>query len=192
MKKIIILVLVLFQKDFLSAQIDGKIVVPFDTITEKYSYAKVLDIQGKSASELFTLAKTWCVEKNLDSKFLNEEVNERITDQGSFPINVILRAKGGIESPIVFTALYTIDIKVKDSKCKIVVTNIQLSQNANGMTDSQTLENYKTFQESTKGYQRDRRLKAVVDVFNEADRNIKSIMTDLENVLKGKATKTEW
>lgn len=191
MKKYNLIFLLVTFTSFISAQKDNHILVPFDSASQKYTYKKIIEIPEKAAPELFKMTKKWCISKNLDNKFLNEETDQQLSDLGSFPVNVNMKAMGMV-LPIAFTAIYTIDITFKDGKCRVIITNIKLSQNSSGTTEESTLESYKKNQESINFGQRKKRLKTMVEVFNEIDRNIKITLVDLENTLKNKTDKSDW
>lgn len=169
----------------------NKINVPFDSSTQKYTYVKIVQVPNKSASDLYKSAKDWTKLKYADDKYLIDTESEQLNDLGNFTINVVM--KGGlIKFPYTYTVIFNINLLFKDSKCRLEITNIKLSQNSQGTTSEQTME---SFQKQMEEMGIGKRIAEgfVVDVFNEIDINMLKLITEIETSLTaGVKNKSDW
>ena len=80
----------------------------------------------------------------------------------------------------------------KEGKTKLEITNIKLSQNAQGTTQEQTMEAFEKQQEGM-GMGKNIMKGFVVDVFNEIDINMLKLIAEIETGLKdGTKSKSDW
>lgn len=169
----------------------NKINVPFDSTTQKYTYVKVVDVPNKTASDLYKSAKDWTKVKYSDDKYLIDTENEQLNDLGNFTINVVMKG-GMVKVPFVYTVIFNLNFYFKEGKTKLEITNIKLSQNAQGTTQEQTMEAFEKQQEGM-GMGKNIMKGFVVDVFNEIDINMLKLIAEIETGLKdGTKSKSDW
>lgn len=188
MKKIktLCLVLQLLCAGISLGQNDTEVKIPFDSITRKFAYSRIVEVPGKSAAELFAIVKKWSVQKFMDGKFLYEEADAQLIDLGNFPITVVVKA-GGRQIPFSYTIIYNLSVQFKPGRCKIVTTDIKLSQNAKGTSNEQPLESYKKNMSSMKGVGSKKAKGMEEDTFREIDLGMRKTLADLEKNLRGEA-----
>jgi hypothetical protein len=192
MKQHLLFLLSVMWTPFLVCQTAKDITIPFDTVTQKYTYNKIIEVPGKTARELSTLTKKWCVEKFLDDKFIVDDPDIKIVDLGKFPINFTYKV-GGRKIPTSYTIIFSLTGLFKDGKCKIETTNIKMTQNAKGTTNEQPIETYQKNMENLGGPGKRKAKEVLIITFNEIDINMKRTLIELEKVLKGDLSdKKEW
>jgi hypothetical protein len=194
MKKITLFIAALLIA-FVSVAQKGKkeedaIKIPYDSLAEKFIYTNVFEIPGATAQTLYKRSKDWSIQKFSDEKFLIDETDTKLTDLGNFTINVTMEA-GMIKMPIAYTVIYTVTTGFKEGKSKLDITNIKLTDNAQGTSSEQTIESFKKQMEDIQmGKKIGKRF--VIDCFEQIDANIQKVITDLEKSLKGDAVKSDW
>ncbi len=125
----------------------NKIIVPFDSTTQKYTYVKVVGVPDKTVSDLYKSAKDWMKVKYSNDKYLIDTENEQLNDLGNFTINVVKKTSM-VKIPFVYTVIFNVNFLFKEGKCKFEITNIKLSHNAQGTTSELTLEGLQKQMES--------------------------------------------
>jgi hypothetical protein len=174
-----------------SGQTDDEIRIPFDSATQKYAYNKVVEVPGKPATELFSTTRRWCIQKFMENKFLYEEADVQLIDLGNFPITVVMKA-GAHQIPFSYIVIYNLSVWFKPGKCKIVVTDIKMTQNAKGAANELPLESYKRNIANQKGLGSKKSKGMKEDAFKQIDMNVKKTLIELENNLKGEAGGKDW
>ncbi len=192
MKKSLIILTLVFINNLFFGQSEAKIIIPIDSITQKYTYTKIIEVPDKNASDLFLSTKKWCIQKYLNDKFIIEETDSKLIYIGNFPINTVIKVLGR-NAPQAFTVLFSLTTLFKNGKCKVELSNFKLTQNSQGTTNERTLEAYnknvESYNRTGKKYIRLER----DSIFNEVDSNAKKILLDLEKELKGEnQSKKEW
>lgn len=168
-----------------------KISIPFDSLTQKYAYVNVFEVPNKSSAALYKSAKDWSKVKYADDKFLIDTENEQLNDLGNFTINVVMKG-GMMKMPFVYTVIFNQNFYFKEGKTKLEITNIKLTQNAQGTTQEQTLEAFKKQQEGM-GMGKNIMKGFIVDVFNEIDANMLKLIAEVEAGLKEESKrKSDW
>jgi hypothetical protein len=172
-------------------QTDRKKVIPFDSTSQKYTYEKIVEIQGKSANDLYDIGKKWLINKFHDDKFLIDEHALKTVDLGNFQISVILDM-GSVNLTQNMVVIYDISLFYKESKCKLEITSIKLSGNSQGTTYETTLEAYEKSVENGHRGKKKNMQKYLYDIFIEIDTNLKKTISDFELNIKGENKSKEW
>ncbi len=167
------------------------ITIPYDSVSQKYAYSKVLDIPGIAAHDLYQRSKNFTVIKFSDDKFSVDEADAKLIDLGSFSINPVMEGGMGMKIPIPYTVIYNVTTSFKEGKCKYDINNIKLSGNSNGTTSEQTLESFAKTHETMgmgKNIQKDftKQTCELIDV------EMKKFITELENALNSEVKKSDW
>jgi len=168
--------------------------MPYDSATQKYTYKKIVEVQGKSAHDLYVIAKSWGKHKFMHEKFVIDDENNELADNGSFEVSVVMNT-GMVKMPIKGTNIYNLNIKFKDGKCKIVITDIKVSDNANGTTVEKTMEVYAKQYDEMGGILaagKSAGKKFTADYMNAVDAEMLKVIADLESALNGTAPKDNW
>lgn len=188
LKSVCIMLLILSFTTYSFGQKNNKITnIPFDSITQKYTYIKVIEVPNKSEKQLYKTAKEWTKMKFSDEKYLIDNENIQLTDLGSF--SFVYQYK---QFPIPYTIIYNLNFLFKNEKYKLEITNIKLSQNSQGTTAEYTLEAFKQYNESFKMGKKTID-KMVFEIMSEIDLNLLKVITEIENsMIKESNNNTEW
>lgn len=165
-----------------------KINMPYNEETQKYGYTIIVEAEGKSASQFYSLAKDWCKRKFVDDKFLIDTENVELADAGSFPLTNTL-GKGISRVVLTQTILYNVVFSFKDGKCRFEITNIKMSQTSSGTTEERTMEAYYKFVEDA-GIGATRRARA--KMFNDIDTEMKKLIDEIKTTLQNNSKKSDW
>lgn len=161
--------------------------MPFDSITQKYTYVKINETPNKSEIQLYKTAKEWTKMKFADEKYLIDNENTQLTDLGSF--SFVHQYK---KYPMPFTIIYNLNFLFKNGKYKLEISNIKLSQNSQGTTVEYTLETFKKYME---GLKMGKKIidEIVFEVMNVIDLNFLKIITEIESaMINENKTSTNW
>ena len=168
--------------------------MPYDSTTQKYTYKKVVEVPGKTAKDLYLLAKSWGKHKFMHEKFVIDEENTELADNGNFEVTVMMNA-GMVKMPMKGTTLYNMNIQFKEGKARIVVTDLKVSDNASGTTNEKTMEIYSREADQMGGLMaagKSAGKKFTADYMNAVDAEMVKVITDLETALKGGGAKDNW
>jgi hypothetical protein len=165
-----------------------KINMPFDNQTQKYGYTEIVENSGKSAGQLYTMAKDWCKKKYVDDKFSIDTEGQELADAGNFPITNSL-GKGISRVVISQTILFNIIFSFKDGRCRFQITDIKMSQASAGTTQERTMEAYYKYVEDA-GIGATRRARA--KMFNDIDVEMKKLIEEIKAMLKSEGKKSDW
>ncbi len=190
MSGLIVAAVLFLSQNVFAGNEDRTITIPFDSVSGKYAYSKVVETAGANAATLYTRSKNWSKQKYSDDKFLIDETDSKLIDLGSFSINVLMKG-GMVKAPFVYTVTYIITTQFKDGKSKLEITNMKLTQNAQGNTEEQALESFQKQMESL-GMGKNIAKGFVLDVCKEIDTNMQKIITEVETALKTEALKSDW
>jgi len=161
--------------------------IPFDSITQKYTYVKLIDAKNKSEKQLYKTAKEWTKTKFSDEKYLIDNENIQLTDLGSF--SFVYQYK---QFPIPYTIIYNLNFLFKNEKYKLEITNIKLSQNSQGTTAEYTLEAFKQYNESFK-IGKNTIEKMLFEIMTEIDLNLLKVISEIESAMINESkTNTDW
>ena len=168
--------------------------MPYDSTTQKYTYKKIVEANGKTAHDLYTRAKNWCKHKYMHDKPVIDEENTELGDNGNFEVSVVMN-NGIVKMPVKGTTIYNLNLRFKDGKCKIVITDIKVSDNANGTTSEKTMEVYAKEPDQIGGMfaaAKSLGKKVTADYMNDSDTEILKVIAELEKVLTSEAAKDDW
>ncbi len=171
-----------------------KVSIPFDSATQKYSYIKIIEVPDKNADSLYQTMKNWVIQKYSDDKFLINTPNEELIHSGTFHIIIVIN-RGLVKTPFPFTVLFNIETIFKEGKTKLKITNIKLSQNAQGTTQEYNLETFEESMSKVKvfGMSNPIAKKIAADAFKAIDSNMQKLITEIETALKsGVKSKSDW
>jgi hypothetical protein len=191
MKKVSLIAILILIINNVFGQTSRKGLIPFDTISQKYTYNKIIDVPDKSSNLLYDLGKKWLINKFHDEKFLIDQKDSKLADLGSFQVAVYIQAPT-LKIPMNWVVIYDIITSYKDNKCKLEITSIKVSGNSNGTTNESTLEAYeKSVENGYKG--KKRRMQDYLNLlFKEIDINIKKTITEFEENIKGTTKSKDW
>lgn len=188
MKVKIILFLLTFLVSQSFAQKKGKVKLPYDSTTLKYTYTRIINVPGKDSLTLYKMAKEWYSQKYPGVNFQADQENQHLGGMGSFLINVVLGSKrNGIKE--VLKVLFRMDFYFKNGRCKLEITDILIAP-TEGNTAPYPSE--KLVEEKSgmghKAYNR-----WVNDILMDIDKNITSILNEIDDALNGVAkNKSDW
>ena len=165
-----------------------KINMPFDEETKKYGYTVIVETPGKSAAQLYQVAKAWCKKKYVDDKFSLDSENVELADVGNFPITSTL-GKGLTKVILTQTILYNIIFSFKDGRCRFQITDIKMSQTSAGTTAERTMEAYYKVVDDA-GIGATRRARATM--FNDIDVKMQELITEVKTALQSEGKKSDW
>lgn len=161
--------------------------IPFDSITQKYTYIKITNIPNKNEKQLYKTAKEWTKKKFSEEKYLIDNENIQLTDLGSF--SFVYHYK---QFPIPYTIIYNLNFLFKNEKYKLEITNIRLSQNSQGTTAEYTLEAFKQYNESFKIGKKTID-KMVYEIMSEIDLTLLKVISEIESAMINESKNdTEW
>jgi len=175
----------------LYAQAQGNHPLPFDETTQRYRYSQVVEMPDKDAASIYTAARLWCREKNVDEHFQIDEPNTRLTDIGSFAVNTKLRTVL-TSMPVTYVIRYNIHFYVKDNRCKIEVSHLDLLDSGYGTAQSLPLEVFeKQLQDMPYAYGRCMR-RMLHELFLQIDQQVQQIMGDAARALQTPSARADW
>lgn len=195
MKSSVILIIALFAFLNLNAQKgkeDKGVQIPKDSLTDKYTYVKIVDVPGKSATQLYEIGREWAKRKYNDDHFLIDDPSAKLVHLGSFTVSIVF-SNALASAPYTHTVLYDLHILLKDGKAKLKVTDFRLTSNSQGMVPERTLETYVSDTEKM-GMGKRITLRSIDDLFAGIDANIQTLLQELESALKEglKDTDGDW
>ncbi len=169
---------------------DKVIKVPFDSAYNKYSYRKIIQVDGQDAKILYLKAKKWYIDQYLKSTFLNDVENTTLVQTGQFDISAPVKAMGK-EVVYSYKVTYSITSHFKDGKTKLEITNFKLIMMQPGATE-ESLEGFKKNCE-TRPVGAKVWTKHSIFCFDEIDKAVLKIIESFENQLKDiSKTKSDW
>lgn len=172
------------------SMVKGKeIPIPFDSTSNKYAYIEVIEIDT-SARFLYDNAKKWLFEKYLNQDLLFDEKGEKLIQQGSFEIISTLKGGMGVNLPYNYTINFTIIFEFKQGRYRYTITNIKLSQNAEGTTSEQSIENFIDSNDEMRAG-RKRMGKFIEQTCNLIDDEFKLLITEMKNSVVSKHRKVD-
>ena len=161
------------------AMASGHDIIPFDTLTQKYTYKKELILKDVSNRELYKKSKSWSEEYFKENKYYKEEKSGTLKSKGTFNFSASIK-KGDIKIPFIYTVTYTVTSVFMDGRCTFILTDILLStKDAKGKTIVQPLE---AFEKKMKnfGNQKESSERFVKDSFMEIHKNLAPILPATE------------
>ncbi len=119
---------------------DLNVPIPFDSVTQKYTYTEVVPAEGKAESELYQRARDFLVQRFVATKPIVEDLNVLFLKKGSFEVMhyYVANEKYGMN----YTVSFTIELGFKPGRFRYKITDIILSQNAATTTYEITLETW--------------------------------------------------
>ncbi|HLP49367.1 MAG TPA: DUF4468 domain-containing protein [Chitinophagales bacterium] len=168
--------------------------MPYDSVTNKYAYNKVVAVPGKSDHDLYVNAKNWSKRKFQNEKPTIDEDSTEFMDKGNFEISVVMNA-GMVKMPVKGTVLFTMDFQFKDEKYKLAITDIKLSDNASGTTTEKTMEVFAKEVDQMGGIYaagKGAGKKMTADIMNAADTKMLELIKEIETALAASSNKSDW
>lgn len=120
-------------------KIDTGVELPINKETGKYEFICVDTVKGKLASELYQLGKKFLIHRFNDKDFFIDDKNLKIGDNGNFPVTFKLPS---VKFNISYTSVFSIVIQFKDSRYRVILTDLKINTNANATTSEVNLEDF--------------------------------------------------
>ena len=155
--------------------------LPMNEQTKKYEFIHIDTVKGKTASELYQLAKEFLIKKFLDKDFFIDDENIKIGDNGNFPVTFKM-PRGKLTTT--YTSILSITIQFKDDRYKVVLTNFKLSMNANATTAEMLLEDFFKKNESV-GMGKNIAIKMNNNIAESISKQVNLFFSDLKKYLNG-------
>ena len=182
-KTIVLILILLCSLNILAQKKQEEYQIPRIENTGKYGFEKVIEIDNKSAKQLFDHIKSYLIKKHADNDFIIANEAKELFDHGSFPATFKVT-----NIQITYTILYTLSIKFKDNKFKLVLSDMKASTNSQGTTSEVPLENHFENMNALatgKKYAREMNESLSESIINGANK----LFVDIENSF---AEKDEW
>jgi hypothetical protein len=149
--------------------------LPVDKNTGKITYLEVVDADGLTAKEMYTIGKKWAADNKLVLK--EDKENETLVYTGNSALDYPNTTGNGIDKGKVS---YTFSIFLKDNRYRFIVTDLAHSgEGKSAGSDGGKLENVSPecgkAKMSAKGW---------VTIKTKADTNLKALTADLKRVYK--------
>lgn len=158
-------------------------IIPFDTLTKKYTYHKEITAKDIKFKDLYKRGKEWSEKSFFENKYQKEEKSGKLESKGTFSFSAAIK-KGDIKIPFIYTVTYTASTLFVDGKSSISITDIVLSnKDAKGKTITQTLENFEK-RMSNFGKQKEASELFVKESFIEINKKISPILSEGEKAFK--------
>lgn len=162
---------------------DLKNIIPFDTLTKKYTYKKEIYVKEVGYKELYKRSKEWSEKNFVENKYQKEQKSGRLESKGTFHFSAVYK-KGDIKIPFMYKVTYTASTFFVDGKSSTIITNIILTNNdAKGKAITQTLEDFEK-KMSNFGKQKEVSKQFVKESFIEINKKITPILLEGEKAIK--------
>ncbi|WP_409965885.1 DUF4468 domain-containing protein [Mycovorax composti] len=169
---------------------ENEILIPFDSTSNSYAYIGVVEFDS-SANYLYQKSKQWLIDKYLNNNFDLDNPKEKLIKKGSFDIVSTMNAGMGVKFPYNYTVNFSIVLEFKDGRYKYTLSNIKLSQNAEGTTTEQSIENF-ILSSDEMGLGKRKMEKFIVQTCNLIHEEFTQFIKEMNSAIQSNNNKNDW
>jgi len=169
---------------------EKEILIPFDSTSNSYAYIDVVEFDS-SANYLYQKSKQWLIDKYLNDNFDLDNPKEKLIQKGSFDIVSTMNAGMGMKFPYNYTVNFNIVFEFKDGRYRYTISNIKLSQNAEGTTTEQSLENFIESSDEM-GMGKRKMEKFIVQTCNLIHEKFTQLIKEMNSTIQSSDKKNDW
>ncbi|MEQ8909517.1 MAG: DUF4468 domain-containing protein [Vicingaceae bacterium] len=169
---------------------EKEIVIPFDSASNSYAFIDVVEFDS-SSNYLYQKSKKWLIDKYLNDNFDLDNPKEKLIQKGSFEIVSTLSAGMGMKFPYNYTVNFNIVLEFKDGRYRYTLSNIKLSQNAEGTTTEQSLENFIESSEKM-GLGKRKMEKFIEQTCNLIHEKFTELIKEMNSTIQSSDKKNDW
>jgi hypothetical protein len=154
-------------------------VIPKDSLTGKYKYEKVVQIQGLNQTEIYARAKDWIVRtlKSSDNAVnLDDSNKSSINATGNILLNDHYRLKN-------VTLNFKFNVYCKEGKYKVIIDNFILSYYYISVGDGSRMPRATSLEDGFKNEYLFNGRKETDKMYIEVNEKMKKIITELESAI---------
>jgi hypothetical protein len=155
--------------------------IPKDGETQKFTYAKVVEVPEVTAADLYQRCRVFLTNKFASDKFAVDEVDSKLVYAGNFEVAGVYKM-GMAKSPFSYTTLFTITVQFKDGRYRYELTNFKIGGNAQGTTYEKTLETFVDTKD-VPALMRKSQENAIRETCAVIDENVKKLLDEFEKAM---------
>jgi len=99
-----------------SAQKKLDITIPYDSTSNRFTYAGIVEIDSLPSSVMYSNARAWLIGLNVDTSFVDAVTDMKLVDNGVVPIHMPIKNMPGI-----WNTFYTLTLEFKEGRYRYTI-----------------------------------------------------------------------